>query len=167
MMKRVTRSVVETSSSTTKCGPFSMAGVASSLPLSTGGVSNVDGTATAYAGTAITTTRIRSIDIGIVTLRRLVEALDVARLPRLVDGGFRGPAGQLARHRAGQDEGGIRQTFGTSAARLRPQPQCTPMWAFASASRSAFLSSGVNFSGSRITTNFLSVPVKANGILLT
>src|SRR5215470_16506519 len=78
MMKRVTRSVVETSSSTTKCGPFSMAGVASSLPLSTGGVSNVDGTATAYAGTAITTTRIRTIDIGIVTLRRLVGALDVA-----------------------------------------------------------------------------------------
>src|SRR5215470_6344193 len=111
MMKRVTRSVVETSSSTTKCGPFSMAGVASSLPLSTGGVSNVDGTATAYAGTAITTTRIRTIDIGIVTLRRLVGALDVARLPRLVDGGFRGPAGQLARHHAGQDEGGVRHVL--------------------------------------------------------
>ena len=44
---------------------------------------------------------------------------------------------------------------------------CAAMAPFASSSSIRFFSSGVSFSGSRTTTNFFSVPVKAKGILST
>src|SRR5262245_36262946 len=85
MMNRATRSVVETSSSTTKWRPLSMTGGASSLALRTGGVSKVDWAAPAYAGAVRATTGINCNHFHMVRLRSLVEALDGARLQGLVD----------------------------------------------------------------------------------